>query len=1210
MNRFLLTAAVAALSLSAAAAPAGVWRPGAQQKDAFRFAPKAKAEQTHTAGAEAGLARVKAMTAAKGKSAAVESHSLPEASNTGYLDTPAGETWFYTIENKSTVIDHGSYKSEEISGYTITVYDAAFNEVGKIDDDIEFEQEWTGVAMIQVGSLLTKKFFNTDNNYELMVLVSFNTAQYVNVDRTFVYGLNPTQTATAPLRTMEGYYVDAINTAKDRWSENYWMTFYTEAESETPEIGGVINPGDMVLSTYKYSGYSGMGDPVLVNRVPLITSTGENYVPMISCVHEGLPYFVVNRLKYCWFLDPFNYEDDTPTPGNKLLIDIYSPASSWSSTLDKYCTTEIPLNTTLEDMFFLSIGNFSYSGDINIGRYTDDGTPALIITKENKIGADAYDYNYDVYKAAAKGTEGEGEHLLNLARKVSGGIFLNDVKGFDPQVMFIRPSGSNTYMDFTNLVTGEVEHSLPVSSTGLSLNANTERIPFGDSYLYVAAQNRGESQPNGDVYTYVAYFNPDGTLHHTDKLNLGKLVDMASVYTAPDAFNPYIFNLDDKLEYMVLVKRREAAGAVGNHEELMVISNDPADAPVFVYAPTEELGAVVSVFFANLESSTPRMVILTQKGSKYITTAYTLPMQLFAEGDGSEANPYIIDTAGGLLQLCAFPGAHYALGCDIDAAGHPLAIRDFEFSGSLDGRGHSIINLELDGNSLIYSMTRPESAASDSKAATVCDINFIDPVFNAGKDERGLLLGQMRGGVVRNVHIYGGKMTSQADVAGLVAGAYLNSLVENCSVNADIAGSENSSVGGVVLDTRTGSIIRACAFSGTLEGGEGIGGIVADMSHKDDVIENCHVNATITGKNTIGGIAGESAHGTIRFCHVEGSITATEAPRWGGGPKTGGIVGALAPMAQGESGEGESQPNIAVEGCYVNLNAFDYTGEASTGDSWPGQSDTMHRIVGSSAGNGEPEVVDYDDWYEPIYGEPAAPEAGLKNNYAVNTLDKVSESIEDATGTTEGMSVDPYETGVGFFSELGWLYGADAENPWNYTGDQLRPSLYFEGGLLVIDPAEATVALDSEFTVTVSCKGGAITEEDLGGFIFDMSDETILETLDMGFDGENVVLSFMAVKEGTVKLTVGLKGKTVESNITVKDMSGINDIVADESRISFDGTTVTAPGCTIDVYTAMGVRMLTASDSADLGRLGSGIYVVSARPTDGSAASTLKVRVK
>lgn len=1205
MNKFLLSAVAAVVSMTAVATPSA-WRPGAHT-DAFPFAPKAKAEQRQISVAAPALERMKAASA--DGSVAVTSQSLPASSNTGYLDGPKNETWFYTVENKSTMVDHGAYTSEEISGFTITVYDAAFNEVGSISDDIELQGNETRVAQIEVASLLTQKFFNYDANYELMVMLSLNTSDYVNNTRTVVYQLKSGETVSESLLTLDGYYVDAVSSARDEWSENYWITFLTEEDPETAQIGNVINPGDYVFKTYKYAGYAGLGDPALVCRVPMITSAGENYIPFISQVKDGQPFFAVNRLKYCWFEDPFDYENETPTPDNELIVDIYSTPSAYSTTIEKYSTTSIPLTTTESNVFFLYLGAFSYSDDLVLDRYTDDGTPALIITKQTKTGADSYTYSFDVYKATAKGADGAGQELLNLASGVDGGVFLSDIPGFDPQVMFIRTGASSVNFEFTNLLTGEIESTVPYSGTGLTLTTSADRIPYGDSYLYVAAQTHGESQPNGDMYTFVAFFNQDGSLHHTHSLNLGQLIDYATVYVAPEAFDPYIFNLDDKQEYMVIVKRRNSSTGAGNHEELMVVSEDPEQAPLFVYAPTDELGTLSTVYFANLATA-PRMIVVTQKDNKMINTAYNLPINLYDQGDGTEANPYVITTLGGLKQIKFMPSAHYVLGTDLDLAGSPLAVSNFDFTGSFDGCGHSISNLTLDGNSLFPSMMRPASASEESIAGTIANLNLIDPVFNAVKDEHGMLVGQMRGGAVRNVHVYGGKVIAEdVDAGGLVGGAYLGAVVENCSVNADITG-EDSSLGGVVFQTRTGARISACAFTGTISGGTTLGGIVADMGHADDVIENCHVKATITGKNTIGGIAGTAAHATIRFCHVEGDITATEGNSWGGGPRTGGIVGALSVFTGDMTGEETVEPNVAIEGCYVNLNSLSYTGEPAASEEYPGQNDTMHRIVGRSAGNTEPEYLGEDEDWNIIWGDPAAPEAGLKNNYAVNTLAVVNSEIADATGTTEGMSIDPYETGMGFFTELGWNYGFDAENPWSYTGNQLRPSLYFEGGILIVDPAEATIDLDETIDVTLTCKGGQITEEDLGGFTMDISDESVLEMTDMGFTGEAIFVTVKGIKEGNAKLTIGLNGKTAESAITVKKSSGISDAVADGAEISFDGTIVTAAGCAIDVYSTMGVHVLSADSRADLSRLGQGIYIVTARPADGGAASTLKVRVK
>ncbi|MDE6109951.1 MAG: hypothetical protein K2F72_06680, partial [Muribaculaceae bacterium] len=843
------------------------------------------------------------------------------------------------MEYDSEKIQHEYYTEEVVNGFTITVYDAAFQKVGEVKDDIELREGELRAAQVQVGAQVTKKFFNYDSNCELMVFVSYNTANYVNVDRTYVYTLSADAVTTEHCAVIDGYYVDAIDTSTDSWSEKFWITFYTEADTETPTVGNAYNSADIVLSTYKSAGYGGLEEPKMVNRIPMVVATGEDYIPMLSTVKDGGPYFAINRLKYCWYEDPFDYANENPTPDNSLIIDVYSTPSSWSSELEKYSTTIVPLDATLENRFFLYNGNFSYTDDFTLDRYTTDGTPAFVITKANLAGMDSYTYDFDVYKGAARGEEATAQHLLNIGTGTQGGIFMSDVEGFDPQVMFITTDGSNYTMVFTNVITGEKEHSIKVNTTGMSLTSETDRVPYGDSYLYVSSQTHGEGQPNGDTHAFMAYFNTDGSLHHADRLNFGQLVDYATVYNAAEAFNPYIFNLDSKREYMALVKRRNSAEGAGNHEELMVVSEDPEAEPLLVYAPTEEEGDLVTVYFANLGSDNPTLVIVTYADGKYLTTAHKLPLQLFEEGEGTVENPYIITTAGGLEQLSSNPEAHYALGCDIDAAGMVLNTRKFTFTGSLDGRGHTISNLSIKGCALIHNMENVDNAGA--KNGTVCDLNFIDPTFDATQDESGILIGEMRGGTVRNVHVYGGTVRSSGDVAGLVGSAYLKSRIENCSVDATVTGGEDSAAGGLVLRTRTGSSISACAFTGSITAGSELGGIVANMEHADDVIENCHVNASITGKNSIGGIAGTSSHGAIRNCHVEGSLTATEAPRWGGGPKTGGIVGSLSSLAAGESSDDDDTPAVyAVEGCYVNLSSMKFPGTAGTA-TYPGRHDPM-----------------------------------------------------------------------------------------------------------------------------------------------------------------------------------------------------------------------------------------------------------------------------
>ncbi len=94
---------------------------------------------------------------------------------------------------------------------------------------------------------------------------------------------------------------------------------------------------------------------------------------------------------------------------------------------------------------------------------------------------------------------------------------MQDIKGFDPQVLFIVEDGNSYKFNFVSLVTGETEVSLPyMIAENVYLTVDTERIPSADGYVFAAAQTRGASQDNGDVYTAMAYITRDGQVDHID----------------------------------------------------------------------------------------------------------------------------------------------------------------------------------------------------------------------------------------------------------------------------------------------------------------------------------------------------------------------------------------------------------------------------------------------------------------------------------------------------------------------------------------------------------------------------------------------------------------------------------------------------------------------------------------------------------------------
>ena len=269
----------------------------------------------------------------------------------------------------------------------------------------------------------------------------------------------------------------------------------------------------------------------------------------------------------------------------------------------------------------------------------------------------------------------------------------------------------------------------------------------------------------------------------------------------------------------------------------------------------------------------------------------------------------------------------------------------------------------------------------------------------------------------------------------------------------------------------------------------------------------------------------------------------------------------------------------------------------------------MHRIVGYSRGNVAEETGEYDDEWNPIYGDLLAAEDAIANNYAVSTLARGNEAIADDAASTEGASVNADELDRSFFENLGYEYGFDVTTPWSYTGMANCPTLYHEGGLAIFDKSAAEVNVDEEVTVYLSLKGGVIDEDALGSFSCNVSDESVLEMTGSEMAGEAIALTFKGLKEGEATVTASINGKEAKCVITVKPLGAVDNIASDAVRIGFDGRTATAQGCLISVYNLAGMNVLSGIGSCDMGNLAAGIYIVNATDANGMR-HTLKVRVR
>lgn len=222
-----------------------------------------------------------------------------------------------------------------------------------------------------------------------------------------------------------------------------------------------------------------------------------------------------------------------------------------------------------------------------------------------------------------------------------------------------------------------------------------------------------------------------------------------------------------------------------------------------------------------------------------VITALILIFSLSAVAFAADNQPIIIWSVSDFMRIGSNLGADYILARDIDMSG----VTDFEaigseetpFTGSLDGNGHAIKNLDV---------------------RTYCDVN------NNETPKTISLFGVVSGGTIKNL-----KMTN----------IYLLSEVRGYPTSDNSVDALTSGIAGVI---RNGSLIENCSVSGTVAAigysfcfSRASGIAIAT----DSTIRNCSVDALVFGAadaaNTMtGGISAWNENSTISGCCFSGRL--------------------------------------------------------------------------------------------------------------------------------------------------------------------------------------------------------------------------------------------------------------------------------------------------------------------------------------------------
>ncbi len=286
----------------------------------------------------------------------------------------------------------------------------------------------------------------------------------------------------------------------------------------------------------------------------------------------------------------------------------------------------------------------------------------------------------------------------------------------------------------------------------------------------------------------------------------------------------------------------------------------------------------------------------------------TATMITYAEGNGSESDPYGIGNWYHLDNVRENPAANYTLLDDLDSntTGYdevantsandgkgfePIGTSEAPFTGTFDGQDNEIDELVIarpaeDGVGLFGFVG---TTAGEEGVIENLHLSNVDVTGNGDYEDGGVggLVGKMEGGELRDGSV-SGTVTGTDQYVGLVVGSGWNSADEglNQILRFDSHGTVTQSggtgrVGGLVGGT-DGMTISASYSTATVNAsGNAIGGLVGNFAV--GTISKSYATGEVTGEARVGGLVGTN-RGTVSKSYATGGVT-------GSGNDVGGLVG-------------------------------------------------------------------------------------------------------------------------------------------------------------------------------------------------------------------------------------------------------------------------------------------------------------------------------
>lgn len=527
--------------------------------------------------------------------------TLPASDIMGDLEAPDGAIWSYIGKFEYLEIpphDNVVFTERLLQEYTFTIYDSDMNEVGTIKDKIHYRNGEKRAPLCELTPVITRNFFNTDDELEVMVAVGINPAEGYGVHyQSYIYALGGEKDENGydqPLMIFNSLVGDIIEGPRSSdGSDNFYFTFmgepYVDVRANTSFWDSLTARKSTLTIFGKAKDNKG---PRLIHSysIPILQMPGdqESVPEMISLRRGNDVYFLFQQYKepfYNRYDDPLN-ADLTQREGNSLLIDIFKGEEEG---LTPVSHTEIPvILDTMPDaegnptslFSYFSVGNLRYRQDILFDAPgVIEGKPDFIITRTNyQPSTDGMVYSYFTYR-------NDGTLKKTLCLYSSGSRAMGDVEGCEPQQMFVQRDSFGYRYRFVDLYSADTAALIDANyyydedSDPELLSANCDRTPDGNGSYYYVFELRYPliDDDENDILRFM-YLNADGSYNHTDHVNMGKGVAYAQSYLSTEALRPGTYSTSGTPAYMMLIKRG-VEGSEAKIEQLMVAEAETEENP-------------------------------------------------------------------------------------------------------------------------------------------------------------------------------------------------------------------------------------------------------------------------------------------------------------------------------------------------------------------------------------------------------------------------------------------------------------------------------------------------------------------------------------------------------------------------------------------------------------------------------------------------------